>query len=432
MNKIIIALVCLVLSIAVKGVELSYPDSVNINCGKIKIRLGADVFWNMNRLIYNELPISVDSRGAYWGTVINFPGIGFVGSGHKESGNSEIIISMKMFADDKYISPKDIEQSREIKCNKFRMIKQAQIIDVIFTYTLIIKNNRLIETCDLKATKDTPLKLMYNFMHPWSEKMTDYYIQVSENEIKQGEFKTDGKFPHQSKFKWIAVYDKNIQTGIVSKASGNDIRCFLWDRANYKKIYLCSFLGKVMYADQQASYSMVTDFFTSSPTDWTKAAQEIAKELRTQLTSHPPPEVPDIITINFEGIRGNCAIDPVKGKKCFELKGNGKFLAKKIPLRLMGNQNYEIDFFIKKGENTNSISNKNHLIVGQYDKTRKFKAFAILGSNIPRDGEWHEIKSKFKTPDTIEDCNLYIYNSDTTDSLFIDEIEIKKIICQGE
>ncbi len=279
MKKLITCICFLTAVIVAGGMDTSYPDSVEVSCGKLEVRLGAATFWNMNRVIYDKLPVSADLSGAYWGTVFEFPEIGFIGSGHKEKNLSETVLRIKMYAEDKYLFPEDAAKSGKIKCAEFKMEKQAQVQDIVFNYSLVIKNDQLIESCTMKASKDVPLKLMYNFMHPWSEKMTDYYIQVNDNEVKQGEFKTNEKFPHQGKFKWVSVYDKNIQTGIVSKATGDDISCFLWDRKYYKKVYLCSFFRKTMNAGQEVTYQMTTDFFKSVPADWLKTAKETANKL---------------------------------------------------------------------------------------------------------------------------------------------------------
>jgi len=123
------------------------------------------------------------------------------------------------------------------------------------------------------------LKLMYNFMHPWSEGMTDFYIQIDHDKSKQGKFVADNKFPHQGKFSWVVLYDKNIEAGVISKASGDDVLLFLWDREVYKKCYLCSFYGKTIKSGKKISYQMITAFFKASIDTWLKIAQEKAQHL---------------------------------------------------------------------------------------------------------------------------------------------------------
>lgn len=278
---IIIGSIVLLATVVVAGAsDTPYPDSVEVRCGKLNVRLGAATFWNMNRIEYDKLPISADLAGAYWGTVCEFPELGFLGSGHKgEDGRSEKVLDIKMFSDGKLLSPEDVANLGIIKCAEFRMEKKAQIENIVFDYVLVIKNDRLIESCALNSSHDIALKLMYNFMHPWSEEMTDFYIQINGEKSKQGTFAADNKFPHQDKFTWVAIYDKNIEAGVVSKASGDDVLLFLWDRGVYKKCYLCSFFGKTMKSGEDVSYSMTTDFFKASPDAWLDVAKEKASQL---------------------------------------------------------------------------------------------------------------------------------------------------------
>ncbi|MFA6176149.1 MAG: hypothetical protein WC765_06195 [Phycisphaerae bacterium] len=281
MKALIAGIGLMAVVMAARGMDAQYPDSVEVSCGKLEVRLGAATFWNMNRVIYDQLPISADLTHAYWGTVFEFPEIGLIGSGHRDKdNNSEKIIDFQMFADGKPVSLDGAAGPKKIVCGEFRMEKRAQVKDIEFNYGLTIRNDQLTETCTLKAARETPLKLMYNFMHPWSDQMTDYYIQVKEAVSKQGKFTTDEKFSHQDPFIWVALYNANIGAGIVSKAAGEDVRLFLWDRKQYKKTYLCSFYRKTMPAGKEVTYKMKTDFFKESPDGWLNAAKEKANQLQ--------------------------------------------------------------------------------------------------------------------------------------------------------
>ena len=273
-----LTLLCIVIGMILDGADTTiYPNSISINCGILQVRLDSAKFWNINGIKYNDLPVSVDLSGAHWGTVFQFPGIGFIGSGHTEN-ESEKVIDIKIFADGKYIPPENV--SEPIKCSEFKMIKRSRVRDIIFNYSMGISNNQVLESCELTAEKESSLNLMYNFMHPWSEEMTDYYIQIKDDKLQQGEFKTDDKFPYEGKFIWIALYNKNNHAGVVSKFTGqDDAILFLWDRKQYKKTYLCSFLKKTMSTSQSVSYNLSTAFFESAPETWIKTAKNIADKL---------------------------------------------------------------------------------------------------------------------------------------------------------
>ncbi len=259
----------------------SYPASVNISCGKLNVRLGAATYWNINRIKYANIPVSVDLSGAYWGTVFLFPDAGFIGSGHNDNNETEKVIDLKMYVDGKYLAPGDVGKEKPVICsNNFKMEKTAMARSIRFHYTLEIKNNKIFENCKLTTDKDTNLKLMYNFMHPWSEQMTDYYILTAQNKSRQGTFKTNNKFPYQGKFIWAALYNSHNQTGVVSKlTAGNAAILFLWDRKQYKKTYLCSFLKKTFRISDKPSYSMTTAFFQAPVKNWQEAAVKTANQL---------------------------------------------------------------------------------------------------------------------------------------------------------
>jgi hypothetical protein len=277
--KTLIAFIIASTSISIAyGKDSNYPKQLYISCGKLDVHLDASKFWNINGVKYDNLPVSVDLKGAHWGTVFKFPEIGFIGSGHTEN-ETEKSVRIKIYADGKYIPPEEAAKTEKINCSEFKMLKEAQVKDIVFKYSLILKDNNIFETCNIKALKKTPLALMYNFMHPWSEKMTDYYVQTSDNKSKQGAFKTDNTFSYTGKFTWVSLYNKGNNAGIVSKAEAEDSVLFLWDRKQYKKCYLCSFKEKDLPAEQDISYKMTTAFFISSPEEWLETAKDCAKNL---------------------------------------------------------------------------------------------------------------------------------------------------------
>lgn len=255
-----------------------YPNSVSIKCEKLDVRLDANKFWNINGVKYNNLSASVDLAGAHWGTVFEFPEIGFIGSGHNDI-ELEQVLDIKMFTDGKYASAEEVDKGGGIRCSEFRMTKTSKVKDISFNYVLEIKNNQLTESCQLTANKDIQLNRMYNFMHPWSEEMTDYHIMIAKDKTKQGEFKTDDTFPYDGNFIWVALYNKKNHVGVVSKFTGDTANLLLWDRKQYKKTYLSSFVKSTFVAGQIANYKMITAFFVAPPDEWLKIAEETASQL---------------------------------------------------------------------------------------------------------------------------------------------------------
>lgn len=130
---------------------------------------------------------------------------------------------------------------------------------------------------------------------------------------------------------------------------------------------------------------------------------------------YPLPKPPSEIVYNFNK----------NANKCLELKGNGKFVCKKLPLNLIKNKKYNISFKIKKSDKVSKVPSDNYLLIGQYDKNRKFQMLASFGSRVARDNKWHQVNGKFKTPESITNANIYIYNKRTHASLWVDDLKIK-------
>lgn len=257
--------------------DFKYPDSIPIECGLLKLRLDSSKFWNINGIIYDGEAVSVDLSGAHWGTVAKFKGIGFIGSGHTEN-ECEKVIDLKIFADGNYIPPQDLHIP--LKCTELKVQKKFSLKEITFNYTIDVKDDIIREKCELSAEKKTELDLIYNFMHPWSEKMTDYYIQISDDKWIKNKFKADNSFPYTGNFSWIALYCQDKNAGVVSKlAPGNDAVIFLWDRSQYKKTYLCSFLKKDIDAGEKAVYRMSTAFFRAEPRVWQEKARNALSKL---------------------------------------------------------------------------------------------------------------------------------------------------------
>lgn len=117
-----------------------------------------------------------------------------------------------------------------------------------------------------------------------------------------------------------------------------------------------------------------------------------------------------------------------KGKRCYKLVGTGAYLAKKIPLKLGKNTEYKISLALRKGFEVSQISHHNNVVVANYSKDKKLKLLINLGTSTPRDNKWHILAGSFKTDDKLYNCGLYIYNKNSHDNVWIDDIKIEKVL----
>ena len=135
----------------------------------------------------------------------------------------------------------------------------------------------------------------------------------------------------------------------------------------------------------------------------------------------------DFTKLDFEEMSYSSK-SPYSGKRSFELQGNGKFCMKGIPLKLEPEALYQIELKYKKGKNVSPKGDKCFLMVGNYTPDKKLERYLIFGSNTAADEKYHSIKYEFKTTKGLSNCQLFIYNHDTKDSVFIDDVELTKYL----
>ena len=397
-----------------------------LKSGKYAVDISGKLHYCIYKINYDG--VDIGNNNGFYGTILCPASGKFIGAGHNEGGN-EKVLSIKLVVDGVEKTP-GLDMVYSGDNIVFEDVSMLDNLKVFKTITITPSGIRIDK--NFEVMEEQKIYSLYIFQYCFSENTREWMIGRPDGTGADGIFKSDDGWHLRSEKEllWFALYHSDSQKGIL----GYFISYFpkqgqymLWDKKVYHKFYFWAALPPVIpKGEKSRKYSMFLRGINAGPEVWKADAQRIAGELKVQYPLPPPPCAPDSITMNFEGSDGNCTTAPFKGGKCLELKGSGAFLSKKIPLALEKNQYYAIALSIKKGVNTSSESNRNYLIVGQYDKARKFHVFATLGNQVQRDGQWHEITGKFETPELVEDCNLYIYNSNTSDSLYVDEIEIKK------
>ena len=260
--------------------EKKTPESFYLLSGELKIRFDAKKFYTMNRIEYKGKLLGVDNPGSHYGTVLNFPGIGFIGSGHVEN-EKEQLNSLDVYADGKKVILEDLQNDAEIKAADFKLVRNSKIKAVNLANTITIKNNIIDEQIVLTASEDTKFALLYNFMHPWTTEMDEFIAESPDAARETGNFDGDGKFKYNKEMKWVAVYSRNLKACAVSRLVENDCPSksivMLWDKPpSYRKFYLRSFAGETLKKDTPVHLHLRTSFLECQPADWQKAAENFA------------------------------------------------------------------------------------------------------------------------------------------------------------
>ena len=125
------------------------PQSITLESGNVRIRLDAKKRWNINRIEWKNQLLGIDSPGAHYGIVYK-PADGKypIGTGHTESGIGEEVISLKIFADGKEVTP---EEKKTISGKMIRIEKISRIADFSARSSTILENDILRETAEVSA-----------------------------------------------------------------------------------------------------------------------------------------------------------------------------------------------------------------------------------------------------------------------------------------
>lgn len=271
-----------VLFFTVCGLFADIPQSITLESGNIRIRLDGRKFWNMNRIEWKNHLLGVDQKGAHYGIACQPQGERFfIGSGHDESGKTEKLISLEIFADGEKVTPVDnaVIKGREIQINKV-----SGITNLLVKTVTVIHGDVIYETAEVSALKPVKINYLYFFMHPWTTRFDKFHAVFANGKKLDVTFKSDNRFPNRNFVPSAAWYD--TESGLGAATVLNNIRGkkaprrFLWDRTNYRKDYLCDFAHSTMEPGTVVIYESKTGFFQQpDPAKWIAEAEVFFEKL---------------------------------------------------------------------------------------------------------------------------------------------------------
>jgi len=279
MKKMILLLLFCCTSLMAEDFSI-LPELIKISSGDVKIKLLKKTFWNLHSIHYKK-NYAARTNGWY-GTVFNYQGLGFIGSGHLENKIGEKIKALEFYIDGIKFSNKKIKESPIIECTKFKYKKISILLDVKLTYSCKLENSIITEKVKLDVIRDSAISTCYNFMHCWNPNFTDYLL--AGNKTMAGTFtKADSNKNFIVYKPYIgALFNSNSNYGIVSviKKNPTNAKSFwmLWSRIpGYRKLYLAGFRNQELAKGSSFSFEMATHFFESNSGNWKKTAKKIAK-----------------------------------------------------------------------------------------------------------------------------------------------------------
>jgi hypothetical protein len=261
------------------GKFASWPAAIEVKCGPLQTRFESRSFWTLYRLEYNGKPLAVDRFGSHYGTVANFQGIGFVGSGHTEN-QDEKLEKLALTIDGRAVEKPETEYT----CEHATLTKESRVRDIELKTRIDVYPDRIVEDVVMRTEKPEPLNLLYHFMHPWVTDMSDYLAETETGETISGEFVGDKGMKIQKPVRWSAVYSRTLEAGavtvVVDTPDGIDWDARYWDVPDrYRKHYFTTFVKQALPAGQDLHYRVIVLPYEADPADWQQTVRERVAEV---------------------------------------------------------------------------------------------------------------------------------------------------------
>ena len=389
---------------------LALNADMTLEAGPYQVVLSEKEHFSITQIFFDGYEIG--TKTGFYGTILATAKNMFIGSGHNEGGE-EKLQSLSICVDGKIVT----ERSGNLRGEEIVFDKITQLDNLLVMIKTIINRDGIRIDKQWKALAEQKIASFYIFQYCWNAETDVWMLGRPDGSIGEGIFKSDDGWHlrNEREILWHAIYSTKAQKGVISyfsKYFPKQGRYMSWDRSNYHKFYFWAANPPVVPAGYQSpEYSIVLKGFGASE-NWRDQVKGIAAELTDGYPLPAPPEEVSFATDHDEGI---------------VLEGNGKFFAHKIPLVLATDSRFDFSFeFRKSPEGCSEKSHDNFLLFGQHDQDRKFHVFGSGGGDIPRDGQWHEIRGSFSTPATLHDFNIYIYNSNSQGTVSVRNIRIKK------
>jgi len=258
------------------AVKNDWPAEVVADVGDLQVRFESRSFWTLYRIDYQGTRLCHDRWGSHYGTVAFFPGVGFIGSGHTENENEEVL-SRALEVDGKPVA----QPETTYRCRKIVLRKESKVRTLHYKTTITVADNRIWEEVILKADEPTKVDLIYHFMHPWTHTATEYLAEMPDGTRVEGSFTDSKKLLLDKPAKWSAIYDapsgKGAVTYVLEVPEAQPWSTLYWDQPErYRKHYLRTFVKSTVPANEELRYRIVTVPFAAAAEKWKEEAAKVA------------------------------------------------------------------------------------------------------------------------------------------------------------
>jgi hypothetical protein len=256
-----------------------WPASILVQCADLGIRFESRSFWTLYRIDYQGTRIGMDVFGSHYGSVANVKGLGFIGSGHTENGETEEVEELTLVVDGKPEAlPKDAYSAADVTLRK-----RSRLRDLALDTTVHVTGNRILEEVAMSVSKPMALNYLYHFMHPWVPAMSDFLAEGTDGTLNEGRFADDKGMKVCAPVRWSAVFSEALGKGAVTRVleapAGLPWEVRYWDMPErYRKHYFMVFSNATVEPGRTYRYRVLTIPFAATADTWRETARGVARE----------------------------------------------------------------------------------------------------------------------------------------------------------
>jgi hypothetical protein len=278
----------LVLGHAVFGEEATPEPSpllkapaITLQSGDLTVKMRPSTAWTFSEIAYKGNVLTTPS--SFSGLVLNFGGAKFLGSGHKEAGGQENVLSIQLSVDGKFV---DALKGGTVSGETVELVKESKLFTTHLKSVLRLTGGTLECEQFLTPSEDVPLDLMYAFMFPWNLQTTQWLAKTTKDTIREGDFTSaDKSWELLDNVRWAAIYNPVFKVAAVTiyadnSQTGANIKHGFWNvHAAYHKQYFQPLSKTTLEKDKTYHWQVKLLFVEADAENWKTAVQTKTEEL---------------------------------------------------------------------------------------------------------------------------------------------------------
>ncbi len=270
---------------APESASLSKALPISLQSGDLTVKMRPSTGWTFDEIAFKGNALTTPN--SFSGLVLNFGNGKFLGSGHKEAGGEEKMLSIQLTVDGKTV---DALKGGTVLGKTVELIKESELFTTRLKSVLRLTGSTLECEQFLTPSEDVPIDLMYAFMFPWNLQTTQWLAKTTKDTIREGDFSSaDKKWELLDNVRWAAIYNPDFKVAAVTifeenSQTGAGIKHGFWNvHAAYHKQYFQPLSKVTLEKGKTYHWQVKLIFVEVGAENWKTAVQTETENLTKKI-----------------------------------------------------------------------------------------------------------------------------------------------------